>query len=173
MLIVKGKNGDRQALGELLGRYQDRIFSYLKKMLNNHHDAEEAAQETFVNAIRALKKYEEQGQFKSWIYRIAYREGLRKLRTRQSHIQDSAAEPEDFSQSPDELVFARERMKEIETAIEHLPVMEKQVVLLRAYSGLQFKEIAEIMDTPLNTALGRMRKASLRLKKILNTNIAL
>ena len=65
-LVSKGKGGDEQALEELLGRYQNRLFSYLLRMLGNYHDAEEALQESFVKVIRSLEKYEERGFFRSW-----------------------------------------------------------------------------------------------------------
>lgn len=169
-LVQKAKRGDDSALSELLYRYQDRIFTYLLKMLRHHHDAEEATQETFVNVVRNIRHYKEQGYFKSWIYKVAYHEGLRCLRKRcPSDDQDILTEPADKGPSPDQQLFSAERLKEINAALNQLPEKEKQVILLRVYSDFTFKEIAELMDTPLSTALGRMRNGTMRLKNFLST----
>ncbi|OVE75737.1 hypothetical protein BVX97_03580 [bacterium E08(2017)] len=168
-LIEKGKAGDRDAMAELLKSYEKRIYSYLCRMLSNHHDAEEVTQETFVRVIRNIGKYREEGLFKSWIFQIAYREGLKKIKKRDLPFDlEELPEQEEPTAGPDEILFSSERIGEITEAIQKLPPMEKQVVLLRAYSGMTFKEIAQTMDTPLNTALGRMRNASIRLRKSLN-----
>jgi RNA polymerase sigma-70 factor (ECF subfamily) len=167
-LIRDAQNGDTEALEQLLRRYQGRIFSYLVRMLGNRRDAEDATQETFVNAIRALKDYREQGQFKSWLFQIAYREGLKVVKKRKSRretAQDSVAEIISDALSPREQIINKERRQLLETAIQELSDAERQVVLLRLYEDMPFKEIAKIIDRPLNTALNRMHSATAKLRK--------
>ena len=173
-LIARWKEGEERGIEQLLERYESRIFSYLFRMTANRHDAEEAVQETFVKVIRSLKRYREEGHFRSWIFRIAHREGLRTIRSGKrvtliapEDIIDPTEMP-DPAMGPDEEMVNREQQDQIVAAIDQLPEAEKQVVLLRLYSDLPFKEIADIMKCPLGTALGRMRNASARLRQTLS-----
>lgn len=174
-LISRWKAGDNSALEELLRHHESGIYGYLFKMLNNNrHDAEDAAQEAFIKAVKGLmSSYKERGQFKCWLYRIAYREGLRIISKRGSGITVEALDDEiteriedSAPQAPEQLA-TKEDKDALNRAIDKLPDNEKQVVLLRMKSGLSFSEIAEATDCPLNTALGRMNNAKKRLKKFL------
>ena len=177
-LIASWAQGTESALETLLRLYQTRIYSFLLRMLRNQHDAEDAAQETFIRVARKLDRFDsKKGKFKSWIFQIAYREGIRmaQKRKRAPVIGEGAwldadgegAPPEavDPSPLPGHRLVEREQAAWVAEAVESLPAAEKQVVLLRTYSELRFREIADIMGTPLNTTLGRMRNASTRLRE--------
>lgn len=176
-LILAWRGGHDAALESLLRRYEVRIYSFLFRMLRNQHDAEDAAQECFIRAVRALDRFSaDRGKFKSWLFQIACREGLRvaERRRRLPAGADAWAEhgrpaPEALDQGPrpGDAVVSNEYSERIRQAVETLPDAERQVVLLRIYSELRFREIAEVMGTPLNTVLGRMHNASLRLRELL------
>ncbi len=176
-LIQLAGDGNQSAAEQLFRRYHDRIFSYLIRMIGDRNLAEDAAQEAFIRGFRFLKTYQEQGSFKSWIFRIAHREGLRMLKREKRHGMtaanpdtDGQAEREvaDPSPSPSEILMQQEQARRLERALEHLTDPEKQVVLLRLHEGLPFEDIARIMRCPLNTVLGRMHNAVKKLKKELS-----
>ena len=170
-LIVRWQVGaDDTAVTCLLRRYQSSVYGYLVRLLGHAADAEDAAQETFVRAVKGLARYRERGQFKSWLYRIAYREGMRALRRRgrrEASVEDLAHVPEAVDPGPraPDLLDREERRTVLAEAVERLPPAEKQVVLMRTEMGLTFREIADAMCCPLGTALGRMHSASKKLKR--------
>lgn len=154
-------------------RYSDGLFQFLLKMLHDVHDAEDAAQETMIKALRAMPKYKERGCFKAWLYCIGQREGLQVIRKRQTLMQKNleAFEPDKFEsiasteRGPLENLIGHEQVCIIQKILSRLPAVERKVFVLRAQKGLSFAEIADVMKCPVNTALGRMRNASLKLRR--------
>lgn len=176
-LVKMAREGDQTATEQLFRRYHDRVFSYLFRMIGDRGLAEDAAQETFFKGFRSLRKYREKGQFKSWIFTIAHREGLRMLKKEKRHGMTASSpndeerherEIADPSPRPEDILMHQEQVRGLEQALDHLTDPEKQVVLLRLYEGLAFKDIARIMRCPLNTVLGRMHNAVKKLKKELS-----
>ncbi len=176
-LITLACEGNQWAAESLFRRYRDRIFSYLIRMIGNRELAEDAGQETFTRAFRSLSTYREQNSFKSWLFRIAHREGLRMLKKERRHgmtarsvaddgqMSDDIADP---SPLPTEILMHREQVQRLESALQSLNDPEKQVVLLRMTEGLPFKEIARMTEAPLNTVLGRMHNGVKKLKQALS-----
>jgi len=178
-LISRWKSGNDAALEMLLRRHESALYGYLFRMLNSRHDAEDAAQEAFIRAVKGLRSsYRERGQFKCWLYRIAYREGLRIIRRRGSGITVEALDEaiterlEDPTPKAPGQLARREEKALLERAIGELPESERQVVMLRVNSELSFREIANVMGCPLNTALGRMHNATKRLRKLMKEQIS-
>ncbi len=177
LLIERVKQGSRDAAEVLLRRYSSGLFEFLLTMLRDVPDAEDAAQETMIKALRAMPQYEERGQFKAWLYCIAQREGLQVIRKRQTIMRKNveAFEPCQFEniasseRGPLENLIGREQARSIQRIMSRLPAMERKVFLLRAQTGLSFAEIASLMQCPINTALGRMRNASLKLRRWIRT----
>jgi RNA polymerase sigma-70 factor (ECF subfamily) len=176
-LVKMACEGNQMAAAQLFRRYHDRVFSYLFRMIGDRGLAEDAAQETFFKGFRALRKYREKGQFKSWIFTIAHREGLRMLKKEKRYGMIASSpnveeyherELADPSPRPEDILVHQEQVRGLERALAHLTDPEKQVVLLRLYEGLPFKDIAHIMKCPLNTVLGRMHNAAKKLKKELS-----
>lgn len=173
-LIEMARDGNQTAAEQLFRRYQYRVFSYLLRMIGNRELAEDAAQETFIRGFRSFERYREKGLFKSWMFTIAHREGLRVLKKEKRELLSSDDEekriPELADPSPlaADILMHQENARRVEQALEHLTGEEKQVVLLRLYEGLPFKDIARIMRCPLNTALGRMHNAVKKLKQELS-----
>lgn len=174
-LITLARQGNQSAAENLFRRYYERIFSYLVRMIGDRDLAEDAAQEAFIRGFRSLKTYRNHGSFKSWIFRIAHREGLRMLKRERRHSMAAPLPKDDVYQDiadsaplPEDIVVHHEQLQRLETALERLNDAERQVVLLRMSEGLPFKEIAGITGTPLNTVLGRMRNAVKKLRRELN-----
>lgn len=158
----------------LLERYESQLLGYLIRILNGRHDAEDALQETFCKALRALPKYRESNQFKSWIYRIAHNEAMNVIRARgRVELREQPVEPEatDLANAATDLI-AREDLDQLEDAITQLPDAERRVVMMRMKSDLAFKEIAKIENCSINTVLGRMHNAKKRLRELMEGGAA-
>jgi RNA polymerase sigma-70 factor (ECF subfamily) len=173
--------GDERAFTHLVERHQERIFGYLMGMVRDRSVAQDLFQETFLRAIQAMHdrrgSYEQQGRWLAWVMRIARNAALDHLRSRKKW-QDVAPGDDDEGPSfwdrlPDEapdasaLLGRADLWKEVEAAIEQLPPEQREVVLMRHQSELTFREIAELTDVSINTALGRMRYALINLRKLL------
>ena len=162
------RTGDPAAAEALFAPHQQPLFSYLRGFLSGHHDAEDALQETFYRALRALPTYREENQFRAWLYCIAHNVAISLLRRNQRH----RIEPDlpDFLapvHSAHETAANRDDLAHLERAIALLPETEREVLILRLRSDLPFREIAELTGSPLNTVLGRMHNARRRLKAAL------
>ena len=165
------KTGCPQAARKLCVRYEQPVYHFLRSMLGQKEDAEDLTQQTFIKAIRGLVDYRERGQFKSWLYQIARTEVLMHVRKGASRPETSAERLDDIPVAAgpsayDDLAQA-ERIQALQLAIEQLPDLEKEVVVLRLKAELPFREIAEVTGSPLNTVLGRMHNATHRLRDIM------
>ena len=172
------RSGDLRAAGELVDRHAAPVHRFLWQMLRQQQDCEDASQETFRKVLRALPQYQERERFASWVFRIARNEGLAVLRKRGRFLPDETetgsraertAAPHPSSA---ERVALREEVQKVDEAISELPTAEKEVVLLRLRENLDFREIAEITHSPLNTVLGRMHRARQKLKKAIEPTAA-
>jgi RNA polymerase sigma-70 factor, ECF subfamily len=174
------ERADERAFRTLVERHQERIFGFLVGMVRNREIAHDLFQETFLRAVQAMQKergsYEQQGRWLGWVMRIARNAALDHLRARKKW-QDVEREDDDgpsffdrlASDDPDaaSLVYFADRVDELNAAIERLPPEQREVVLLRHESELTFREIADITDVSINTALGRMRYALINLRKMM------
>jgi RNA polymerase sigma-70 factor (ECF subfamily) len=174
------QGGNDRAFSILVERHQERIFGYLLGMVRDRDVANDLFQETFIRAIRAMRSeratYSAQGKWLQWVMRIARNAALDHLRSRKRFAQpgglnedDSSWEEQLVDEDPDALdrLQLDERGAWLRKAIESLPEEQREVVLLRHDSELTFREIAELTDCSINTALGRMRYALINLRKIL------
>lgn len=166
---------DLEAVESLFQRYQDVLFGFLVSILKESHDAEDALQETFFQAMKGLKNYREQNQFKAWIFKIARNQAITIIRKRNRYsvqedphqhaeIQGGEAHSDSL---PMEHMAKEESIESLKQAMEQLPDVEREVVILRLQSNLPFKEIAKTMNCSINTVLGRMHNAKKRLKQTL------
>lgn len=173
-------HGDERAFRTLVERHQERIFGYLVGMVRDREVANDLFQETFLRAIAAMQQrrgsYEKQGRWLGWVMRIARNAALDHLRSRKKwqDVDRNDDEGTPFferlpSEEPgaEETVHFAEQVEELRAAIEKLPPEQREVVLLRHESELTFREIAEITDVSINTALGRMRYALINLRKLM------
>jgi len=163
------EEGDTSAFQTLMDQLHVPIYNYLLRLLRNRDDAEDALQEVWFKAIRQRDRYNEQGQFTSWIYRIAHNHCIDIFRRRGRRIEEyeqksgeegnmldriAAADP-----SPRETLSEKEQMAALEEAVAQLPEAIREVYILRAIYDIPFKEIAEIQNSPLGTVLSRMHQA--------------
>ncbi|MBD5204646.1 MAG: sigma-70 family RNA polymerase sigma factor [Bacteroidales bacterium] len=175
-LVRAYADGSNEAFDTLLKRHQDRIFNYILRIIKNEDVANDIFQETFVKAILTIKqgRYTENGKFPAWISRIAHNLIIDYYRQEKSeNLQSSDLEDIDILNRKDlcertieDIMIADQITNDVKSLIEELPELQKQVLNMRYYQNLSFKEIAEITGVSINTALGRMRYAILNLRRI-------
>lgn len=175
-LVKAYAQGSNDAFDILLKRHQDRIFNYILRIIKNEDIANDIFQETFVKAILTIKqgRYTENGKFPAWISRIAHNLIIDYYRQEKSeNLQSSDLEDIDIlnrkelcEQTIEDIIISEQITSDVKYLIEELPELQKEVLKMRYYQNLSFKEIAEITGVSINTALGRMRYAILNLRRI-------
>lgn len=179
-------SGNNLALEELYKRYERKLYTYILLMVRNPHLAEDLLQETFIKAIKSVKegRYSETNRFGSWLMRIAHNLVIDQFRlNKQYRVVSNNDFPMDIFSTPrfaeatveQRMVYERV-LYEVRMLIDFLPEDQREVVMLRFYGDLSFKEIAEATNVSINTALGRMRYALINLRKMIkqkNLNLEL
>jgi RNA polymerase sigma factor (sigma-70 family) len=176
-LVQQFIEGDQNSLEILIHRHKSRVYSYILLIVKNQELAEDIFQETFIKVIRSLKrgKYVENGKFVSWVLRISHNliiDHFRKQKL-QGTVSNDSLEVDIFNSQKfsdftieDEMVN-NQILSEVKELIKELPEDQQQVIYMRHYMDLSFKEIAEQTDVSINTALGRMRYALINLRKLI------
>jgi len=168
--------GNNAAFDVLLNRHKDNVYSYIYFIVRNTELAEDIFQETFVKAIITIKqgRYTENGKFRAWISRIAHNLIIDNFRQEKNEqmISNDEFEVDLFNNQKfsdgtieDELVKSQ-ILADVKKLINYLPDNQKEVLILRYYQDLSFKEIADITGVSINTALGRMRYAILNMRRM-------
>ncbi len=175
-LVQRFIKGDHDSLETLIVRHKSRVYSYILLIVKNQELAEDIFQETFIKVIRSLKKgkYIENGKFVSWVLRISHNliiDHFRREKLNGTISNDSCEvdifNSQKFSEDTIEDQMVNEQiLKEVKHLVKELPEDQQQVIHMRHYMGLSFKEIAEQTDVSINTALGRMRYALINLRKL-------
>ena len=175
-LVRAYAKGNNEAFDTLLRRHQDRIFSYILRIIKNEDIANDIFQETFVKAIQTIRlgRYTENGKFPAWISRIAHNLIIDYYRQEKSENLQSADltdvdilnRKELCEDTIEDIMISNQIRDDVKYLIEELPELQKEVLMMRYYQNLSFKEIAEITGVSINTALGRMRYALLNLRRI-------
>lgn len=177
VLVQQFIAGDQNSLEILIQRHKSRVFSYILLIVKNKELAEDIFQETFIKVIRSLKrgKYIDNGKFVSWVLRISHNliiDHFRKEKLRGTISNDNSNvdifNSQKFSEDTieDQLVTSQ-ILNEVKELISELPEDQQQVIYMRHYQELSFKEIADQTDVSINTALGRMRYALINLRKLI------
>lgn len=175
-LIKSYLSGDELALEYLVSRHQQRIFSYIMVRIQDEDLANDIFQDTFVKVINTLKKgkYNEEGKFLQWTLRIAHNLVIDHFRRQKRMPTMSPTDDfnifnilKDGSLNVESSMIKDQIENDLHKLIEQLPEEQKEVLKLRHFSGLSFKEIAEQTDVSINTALGRMRYALINLRKMM------
>lgn len=172
--------GNEQALATLVQRHKRKVYSYIYLIVRNKELTEDIFQDTFFKVINSLKsgQYYEDGKFLPWVLRIArnlvidHFRRVKKMPTIPNVVNEDGEETDIFSILPVEQtdnyrIEKTEFRKTIRSLIETLPAEQKEVLVMRLYYDMSFKEIADFTEVSINTALGRMRYALINLKKIL------
>lgn len=175
-LVKSYAQGNNEAFDALLKRHQDRVFNYILRVVKNEDVANDIFQETFVKAILTIKqgRYTENGKFPAWISRIAHNLIIDHFRQEKSeNVQSADIEEIDVlnrkelcERTIEDELIANQITADVKYLIEELPDLQKEVLKMRYYQNLSFKEIASLTGVSINTALGRMRYAILNLRRI-------
>ncbi len=178
-LIRSYLSGNEIALEFLINKHQQRIFSYILVRIQDTDLANDIFQDTFVKVINTLKrgKYNEEGKFLQWTMRIAHNLVIDHFRKEKRMPTMSPTDEfnifnvlKDGSLNVESHMIKEQIESDLHKLIEKLPEEQREVLKLRHFSGLSFKEIAEQTDVSINTALGRMRYALINLRKLMEKN---
>jgi len=176
-LIQKFIKGDQSCFEQLICRHKNKVFAYISLYIRDQALAEDLFQDTFMKVIQSVKsgKYQDNGKFISWVMRIAHNliiDHFRRVK-QMNTISNDDYESDLFNSKKlaesnvEDNIIKRQIQKDVRKMISMLPDDQREVVILRHYSGLSFKEIADITDVSINTALGRMRYALINMRKIM------
>ena len=175
VLLNNYLSGDRGAISKLIDRHTNRVRDYIRMMVKDYDVADDILQETFIKAVRVIDdgRYADNGKFLSWILRIAHNQVIDHFRARKSD--KTVSESDAGYNMLGTLRFAERTVEDrmISEQIEadvRLPAEQREVVMMRYYSGLSFQEIADQTEVSINTALGRMRYALINLRRMIKEN---
>ena len=176
MLVARYSEGDSKAFDELLARYQSKLFNYIYFIVRSQETAEDLFQETFVKAITTIQqgRYTANGKFGAWLTRIAHNLIIDVFRQERNENTVSNDETEvdllndaALCEENVEMQMVNEQtLSDVRRLLDALPDNQREVVYMRFYQDLSFKEISEITGVSINTALGRMRYALLNMRRM-------
>jgi len=172
-LVTKSQNGDRNAFSELVRTHAQGVLNVVYRMCGNMQLAEDAAQETFIQAWLRLPSYRPQSSLRNWLYRIAVNTAIDMLR-KEKRILPNAVEDlslVDSRPGPESMVVSSERADLIQEAISMLPEASRAVLVLREYEGLSYQEIAEALEIPVGTVMSRLNYARKLLREKLEVKL--
>lgn len=173
--LVRNKNQDYY--GEIIRRYQGKLFAYLYRLIGNKEETEDLLQNVFIKTFRNLHSFDTNRKFSSWIYRIAHNEAVnfikRRYLKRFISWEDVSAtkdklEMKSMEDDPVDIWLKKETVKEVDMAINKLPMKYKQVLLLRYYSDKSYEEISDILKKPVNTVGTLINRAKKKLLEEIN-----
>lgn len=176
-LIANYLNGDERAFEELLNRHQQKIYTSIYLFVKDQSLAEDILQEVFIKVIDTLRKgkYNHEGKFLQWVMRIAYNmcvDYFRRNKRRPLVSGTDSFDIFDVLQSPDlnveQHIIRSQTHDKIRQLVDMLPPEQREVVILRHYADMSFKEIAKFTQVSINTALGRMRYALINIRKMVD-----
>lgn len=169
--------GDQAAYGELVGLHQDRLRNTLLRFTGSAEEAEDVAQEAFVQAYLKLESFQRSSRFYTWLYRIAFNLAVSKGRKRRPRVSLNAVqeaggpEPTATAPTPESPLLENERAELLHAAIGELAEDHRQVLVLREFEGLDYQQIAEVLSTPIGTVRSRLFRARAQLKELLQERL--
>ena len=177
-IVERALTGDAEAFGEIVQRWERRIFALAFGMLGREEDARDATQETFLAAFRNLRAFRGEAKVSSWLHRIAVNQCITRQRRAKVRKESGLEEEEEkhaasFSaplhDSPALVVEGRERSAAVRRAVNSLPLDLRQVIVMKEFEELTFREMADALDIPLSTVKSRLytalRQLQMRLQK--------
>lgn len=176
-LVNRFIDGDKSAMQKLIHRHRNKVYTYILLTVKSQHLAEDIFQDTFVKVIRSLSqdKYRDDGKFLPWVMRIAHNLIIDHFRRAKqlNVVSNDNYEGDLFNKREladgtveDNLVH-EQILNDVRRLVDQLPNEQREVIIMRHYAGLSFKEIAEQTDVSINTALGRMRYALINLRRLI------
>lgn len=176
-LVQEFVNGNQASIEELINRHRKKVYTYILLIVKDQHLAEDIFQDTFIKVIKSLKegRYRDNGRFLSWVVRIAHNLMIDHFRKEKqlNTISNDNYETDIFNSKKFADLTVEDEMvndqitQDVRKLVQELPEDQKEVVILRHYCGLSFKEIADQTNVSINTALGRMRYALINLRRLI------
>ncbi|MEI6132851.1 MAG: sigma-70 family RNA polymerase sigma factor [Bacillota bacterium] len=169
--------GNHSSLEVLINRHKKRVFTYILMVVKDHHLAEDIFQDTFVKVVNTLRSgtYKEEGKFLQWVMRIAhnliidhFRKSKRIPLVENSDDFDVFDTIKILEHSIEDKMVHDQIHSDVRALIEYLPAEQKEVLVMRHYYDMSFKDIAEATNVSINTALGRMRYALINMRKLID-----
>ena len=176
-LIRDALQGESQAYGELVLRYQDRLYSAMLHIVGSADEAEDVVQDSFVQAYIKLDTFQGNSRFFTWLYRIAFNNALSRRRRRKADVSIDASkemsgkEPHDRHEAPDEPLLREERIASVKAAMERLTEEHKTILLMREMQDMSYEEIAEVLQINIGTVRSRLSRARNQLKEFLEETL--
>ena len=179
VLVKNYISGDESALASLIERHQSKIYGFIYSKVNDRDLSDDIFQDTFIKVIKTLKSqsYNEEGKFLPWVMRIAHNLVVDHFRkAKKMPYQRETEEYSIFNYMTDNSlniegqIISEQVESDLAKLLDELPADQKEVLVMRMYQDLSFKEIADLTGVSINTALGRMRYALLNLRKIIEKN---
>jgi len=170
-LIDETLAGRSAAFGQLVTRYQDRLYNTLVHVTGNAEDARDAAQEAFIQAFVKLDTFQRNAAFYTWLYRIAFNVAVSHRRRRRPTASVDRAretgglEPTDVAEAPTERLEREERVRQVHEAIGQLSEEHREVLILREIDGFCYDTIARILELPIGTVRSRLHRGRLQLRE--------
>ncbi len=173
-LVLAYQQGHEQALSVLITRHKDKVYTALYMLVKDKYLAEDLFQDTFLKIIKTIKegKYSEQGKFLPWAIRVARNLCMDYFRRTRLQVNITLPDGQDISSLlgcsdwASDAIEKRQVHDTVRKLVEDLPEEQREVIVLRIYADLSFKEISDLTGVSINTALGRMRYALINLRKL-------
>jgi RNA polymerase sigma-70 factor (ECF subfamily) len=183
IIVERALTGDAEAFGELVRRWERRIFALTYGMLGREEDARDATQETFLAAFRNLRGFRGEAKVSSWLHRIAVNQCLTRHRRsnvrselplEDEHETSASSFATPLTHSPVHVAEGRQEIAAVRRAVNSLPIELRQVVVMKEFEELTFREIADALDLPLSTVKSRLytalKQLQMRLQKFEGRN---
>ena len=176
-LIQRFINGETSCFDQIINRHKNKIFAYISLYIRDQALAEDLFQDTFMKVIQSVRagKYQDNGKFISWVMRIAHNliiDHFRRIK-QMNTISNDDYESDLFNSKKlcdsnvEDDMISKQIQKDVRKMISFLSDDQREVIILRHYAGLSFKEIADLTGVSINTALGRMRYALINMRKLM------
>jgi RNA polymerase sigma-70 factor (ECF subfamily) len=177
-LIALSVCGDRKAFGELVRRYQDRLYHAAYRLIGNADDAQDAVQESFLSAYQSLHQFKGDARFFTWLYRIAVNAAISTKRKRRAVLAtdyaglQTMAEPQDESEGvrPGAALERAEDERRLRIALDALTPEHRTVLVLKEIEGCKYEFIADLLGVPIGTVRSRLHRARLELRDRLDVD---
>lgn len=176
-LIARTLEGDREAFGDLVRKYQDRLFNGMVQILRHEAEAEDTVQEAFILALTKLDSFRGKSGFYTWLFRIAYNVAITRIRKRkpttslenpttQLQLQLPSALP-----APEAGMVQQERAQQLMQALSQLSDEHRHILVLREMEGMDYSAISQVLELPVGTVRSRLHRARMQLKEILEISL--
>jgi len=182
VLVTQAQAGDYKAFDQLVTRHRGKVYAMIMNMVKNDADAWDLAQDSFIKAWKALPKFENRSKFSTWLFRISHNVVYDKMRKKKirsegelddqlldaNRIDMTAPTAPKLERRPDEALVGKELKQRIDDALSKISPEHRETIVLREVQGMDYKEIAEIMECSLGTVMSRLFYARKKLQSLLS-----